>query len=172
MKEEWIDIKGYEGLYQVSNLGRVKSLKRTTNNYSCYTDKILKPSFNKKGYLQLHLCKDKCNKTCRVHRLVAEAFIPNHENKQQVNHIDEDKTNNVVSNLEWATTKENVNHGTRTSRMVITNSIPIVAIKDNIKLEFKSQKHCAIELGLSTGHISQCLSGKRKTHGGWKFERI
>ncbi|AWH15268.1 NUMOD4 motif protein [Enterococcus phage vB_EfaS_AL2] len=172
MKEEWRDIKGYEGLYQVSNLGRIKSLKRTTNNYSCNTDKILKPSFNKKGYLQLQLCKDNCAKTCRVHRLVAEAFIANHGNKPEVNHIDEDKTNNMVSNLEWVTSKENVNHGTRTSRMIITNLIPIVAIKDNIRLEFNSQKECAIELGLSTGHISECLSGKRKTHGGWKFERI
>ena len=165
MIEEWRDIKGYEGLYQVSNLGRVKSLKRLTNNYACKNDKILKPSFNKKGYLQI-------SRFGTIHRLVAEAFIQNPDNKPQVNHIDEDKTNNMVSNLEWMTAKENVNHGTRTSRMVETNSIPIAAIKDNIKIQFDSHNECATVLGLSTGHISECLSGKRKTHGGWKFERI
>lgn len=165
MKEKWKDIKGYEGLYQVSNLGRIKSLRGNS-------ERILKPGANNKGYLYVRLYKNSKSKWFTLHRLVAEAFIPNPENKSQVNHIDEDKTNNVVSNLEWMTPKDNANHGTRTSRMIISKSIPIAAIKDETRLEFKSQKHCATELGLSAGCISECLSGKRKTHGGFKFEHI
>lgn len=97
--EEWKDIEGYEGLYQVSNLGRV---------YSCKSDRILKPSGDK--YLHVALCTNNKPKTTLLHRLVAEAFISNPENKPQVNHIDGDKMNNMVDNLEWTTAQENINH--------------------------------------------------------------
>lgn len=91
MKELWKDIKEYEGIYQVSNLGRVKRVE---------TDRVLKGSKNKKGYLRVDLYKNGSQSNKRIHRLVAQAFIPNPENKSQVNHIDENKTNNVISNLE------------------------------------------------------------------------
>ena len=114
MKEIWKDIKGYEGIYQVSNFGRIKS---------SYTKRILKGGKNKAGYLLVGLYKQGVLSRKSIHRLVAEAFIPNPDNKPEVNHIDENKTNNMVSNLEWMTAKENINHGTRNERSNITRSI-------------------------------------------------
>ncbi len=101
MIEVWKDIKGYEGLYQISNCGRVRSL---------ISNKIRKFSVNHKGYFQIMLYKDNVGKNYRVNRLVAEAFIGNPYNKEQVNHIDGDKKNNHVSNLEWVTGMENIKH--------------------------------------------------------------
>jgi hypothetical protein len=111
--EIWKDIKGYEGIYQVSNLGRVKSL-----NYhrECY-EKVLNQSTNKHGYLLAALCKNSNAKFFSVHRLVAQAFIPNPFNLPQINHKDENKKNNSIDNLEWCTAKYNNNYGTRKERM-------------------------------------------------------
>lgn len=111
MKEEWKDIKGYEGLYQVSNLGRVKSLERETiigkNRIVHQKEKIMKYT-TRSGYYNLVLRKNGKRTSKQVHRLVAEAFIPNPTNLSIVNHIDYNRKNNVVSNLEWCTQKENV----------------------------------------------------------------
>lgn len=110
--EVWKDIQGYEGLYQVSNLGRVKSLGRFIDRlvYGNYwqEEKILKPNKTKYGYLIVELRKNKKPKSFLVHRLVAITFIPNSENKPEVDHINADKTNNSVNNLRWVTAKENV----------------------------------------------------------------
>ena len=114
MKEEWRDIKGYEGKYQVSNLGRVKSLKDSKENYR---EKILSNSTDKRGYSNVNLYKNGKRNYFKVHRLVAEAFIPNPNNYPQVNHKDENKTNNCVSNLEWCTHEYNINYGTRNKRV-------------------------------------------------------
>tara|TARA_R110000737_G_C14376353_1_gene449735 strand:+ start:168 stop:692 length:525 start_codon:yes stop_codon:yes gene_type:complete len=112
--EEFRDIKGYEGLYQVSNLGRVKSLSRTIykvdGTTQTFKDKIRSSTFNGRGYLQLGLTKNGKCKTCKVHRLVSETFIPNIEGKKEVNHLDGNKANNILSNLEWCTPSENVQH--------------------------------------------------------------
>ena len=120
--ENWKDIKGYEGFYQVSNLGRVRSLERDVFNprgtvIRHIEEKILVPALNSTGYLNVVLCKKGKRKTMKVHRLVAEAFIPNPENKPQVNHIDEVKTNNAVENLEWATVKENTEYSEKFGMM-------------------------------------------------------
>jgi hypothetical protein len=106
VEEIWKDIKGYEGLYQVSNLGRVKTLKLKFGKQRA--DTIMKPSVSVWGYGRVCLIKNKKGKNYYVHRLVAEAFIPNLENKPTVDHIDRNKLNNVVSNLRWATYKEQI----------------------------------------------------------------
>ena len=112
--EIWKDIEGYEGLYQVSNKGRIKSLnyKRTGK------EGILKGKADKNGYLIVFLYKNRKPKPFLIHRLVAEAFIPNVNDLPEVNHIDENKENNHVENLEWCTRKYNMNYGTRTKRSV------------------------------------------------------
>ena len=124
MKELWKDIEGYEGLYQVSSLGAIRSLDRYRNRPSKsgnmyiqrYKGKVLKQTLND-GYFTIYLHKDGVNKFYSVHRLVAKAFIPNPNNLPQVNHKDENKQNNCVENLEWCTAKYNVNYGTAIERL-------------------------------------------------------
>ncbi len=122
-KEIWKDVVGYEGLYQVSNLGRVKSLARSVISH--YTDRkpivttnrkerIMKQFLYKTGYLYTGLAKNRVKKKYKIHRLVAMAFIPNPENKPMVNHIDGNPLNNRVENLEWCTNQENQIHAIKT----------------------------------------------------------
>lgn len=112
-KEIWKDILDYEGIYQISSLGRVKSFHRNKSKFY-----ILKPVLSKDGYYIVSLHKNGKQKTPRLHRLVAQAFIPNPENLPEVNHIDEDKSHNYDSNLEWCTRNYNINYGTRTKRAI------------------------------------------------------
>ena len=163
MKEIWKDIKGYEGLYQVSNLGRVK---RVT------TGRILKGMNSGSGYVQVGLYKQGVISRKLIHRSVAQAFIPNQENKSEVNHIDEDKTNNNVNNLEWSTRTENINHGTRNERVSKIKSIPIIAtnLKTGESREFYGTSECARQLGLNHSHITNVLKGRRRQTGGYTFK--
>lgn len=104
------DIQGYEGLYAITSCGRVWSYK---------SKRFLMPYKNNKGYLLIKLSKNNVRKAYTIHRLVAEAYIPNPENKEQVNHKDENKENNCVNNLEWMTNEENGRYGTRLERISI-----------------------------------------------------
>lgn len=144
MKEVWKDINGYEGCYQVSNLGRIKSLDRMTNNqYGEYFMKgrILKNSIIKdKGYCRVSLNNGNGKISKRVHRLVAEAFIPNPENKPEVNHKDGNKLNNCVSNLEWCTNKENIEHSIRTGLKNIVMDVLIVHPNSQKKILYLLEK--------------------------------
>lgn len=177
--EEWKNIKGYEGLYQVSNLGRVRSLKyRKTNNTN-----ILKLSIDNRGYQRICLFKNDKRKSYLVHRLVAQTFIPNSNNYTEVNHIDENPSNNCVDNLEWCDAKYNINYGTRIERVrqkiIYKNgkehhlSKPINQYTKEGKLVKKwySVSDIQRELGFNVGSISMCANGKRKTCGGfiWKY---
>lgn len=109
MTEIWKDVVGYEGLYQVSNLGRVKSLPKQVG-FRPQQEKLTAIFIDKRGYCKTNLYKNNTHKQVYVHILVGQAFIPNVADKPQINHIDGDKTNNTVENLEWCTAKENVRH--------------------------------------------------------------
>ena len=169
-REIWKDIEEYEGIYQVSNLGRVKSFDTKDKLDRIRTGRVLKPCRHKNGYLHVNLYKNGKRKTHNIHRLVAEAFISNIENKPQVNHIDENKANNVASNLEWSTRKENINHGTRNER----TSIPIIAtnLKTGESKEFYGSNECARQLGLHQQNITSVLKGRNKQTGGYTFKYL
>lgn len=122
--EEWREIEGYEGLYQVSNIGKVKSLSRIAIDRRgiphYVNERILKQTFDKDGYCLVGLHKDGKIKSGKVHRLVASAFVDNPHNLPEVNHKDENKSNNNVDNLEWCTSKYNINYGTCLDRIAKT----------------------------------------------------
>lgn len=172
-KEIWKDIKGYEGIYRISNTGKIWSCKR----------KIEMKQKLSKGYLLIGLYKEGIQKTFSVHRLVSKAFIENPLDKKEVNHIDENKINNKVSNLEWCTSKENANHGTRNKR--ITNwlincdntNIRGVAMLDKktdaILAEFQTVNDAYRHLGKKiNGNISCVCKGNAKSVYGYKWKYI
>ena len=176
--EIWKDVKGYEGLYQVSNMGRVKSLERTVTRKNgrkqTIRERILKPRTNQDGYLRVTLYNNGNKiKQFLVHRLVCEAFHENPENKPCVNHKDENKTNNIASNLEWCTASENSNHGTRTARSTKARSKPVGQYTRDGKLikVWESTMEVERQLGFANQSISAVARGKLKTAYGyvWKY---
>lgn len=166
--EIYKDIDGYNGEYQVSNYGNVKSFKRG--------ERILKPRKNHKGYCFVTLSKDGLNKNINVHRLVAMAFIPNPNNLPQINHINENKRNNRVENLEWCDARYNNNYGTGNERRGNKRCKPIVQYDaDNIIIGiWKSAKAVAQQKKLHKGNIAACAKGKRNNVGGyvWRYANI
>ena len=202
MTEEWRDVKDYKGLYQVSNMGRVKSLKRIVwdsvrGYYKTVHERILKGKKSSTGYLQVHLYQDGKGKWCYVHRLVAEAFIPNPDNLPQINHISEDKENNHVDNLEYCTAKYNINHGTHNKRVSeklrgrkhseehikkmaekLTNhpkkSKPVFSV-DKVTGEIKeypSAHEAERQTGIAQSDITKCCQGKAKSAGGYYWHYV
>ena len=164
MEESWKDIEGYEGLYQVSNKGRVKSL----NYHNTKKEKILKTFIVGNGYLQVNLYKNKTIKSFYVHRLVAKAYLPNQQNLSCVNHIDENKQNNSVENLEWCTHKYNTNYGTRNERAGKELSKQVYQYsKDGVLISvWESTAECGRN-GYNFGNIASCCRGERKSHRGY-----
>lgn len=173
--EVWKAVKGYEGLYEVSSHGRVKSLKRLHTK-----ERILCQAINHKGYARVVLWKENKQRKFSVHRLVAQAFIENPEAKPQVNHIDENKLNNRVENLEWCSQLENHRHGTineRISKSLTNNpkkSKPVTAYDDegNSVFSFPSVYEASRKTGINVSSIRDCLHKRTKHAGGyiWQFQ--
>ena len=163
--EIWKDIEGFEGLYQVSNLGRVKSLG---NGLTWKTERILKTVRTKDGYLKLVLSKNNVRKYFRVHRLVAQAFIPNPDNLPEVNHKNEDKTDNRVENLEWCTLDYNIRYGTHFKRSGKARRKPVLCVETGIV--YPSVSIAAISVKGLYGNISSCCNGKRNTAYGYHWQ--
>ena len=168
--EVWSPVKGYEGLYEVSSMGKVKSTQYWNGTY----ERILKPGKNTDGYLRVTLCKDGKQKTHYVHRLVAEAFLKPVSGKDFINHLDEVKVSNHYSNLEFCTHKENNNWGTRIARATKTLSKPVQGVDPNtgkVVVEFPSANEAGRN-GFCSGNVVSCCLGKRKTHHGyiWRYK--
>lgn len=170
MNEEWKDISGYEGLYKVSNLGNVYSFK---------TNKILKTPIGKRGYPNLNLLKNGKQKLYVVHRLVAKAFIPNPDNKPEVNHIDGNKTNNCVDNLEWVTSRENTLHARKTGLHTSDGDKTVAQILNGQEIaRYKSASEAERKTGINRSSISSvcrkyCWHGKhRRTAGGYEWKYV
>ena len=193
MEEIWCDISDYKGLYQVSTLGRVRSLDRIIYDQGRHwfqNGKILKASFQKSGYLFVTLSKEGKTKQYRVHRLVAQAFIPNPNGLPQVNHKDEDVTNNKVENLEWCTAKYNLNYGNHNQNVAKTlkqHKYQKIAIENGRKAstpvlkftldgkfleKYSSQVEAAKNNNIRQGSVSNCCRGKVKQVKGYIYKYL
>ena len=195
MEEIWKDIKGYEGFYQVSNQGRVRSVEREickSNNMKQISKSYILKFEKGKGYNYVHLFKNGTRKRMAVHRLVAIAFIPNPDNKPEVDHINTIKIDNRVENLRWVTPKENMNNpltkenmsesqkGKSKGKPKSKESIDKMAKAKSIKVVqltlegelvkiWDSAIKAERESGFDNGNINRCCRGKCKTHKGYKW---
>ena len=170
------DIEGYEGFYQVSNEGRVRSLERVVeHSYSgirTIKERILKPGKNRDGYLHVNLCKDGSLKMHRIHRLVAEAFTPNPENKKTINHVNGIKADNRLENIEWCTNSENQLHAYRTGLNYHADNTgkPKRSVKQidrqtgSIIATYESIMEAEQRTGVNNSDISKCCKGNPNYH--------
>lgn len=184
--EEWRPVKGYEGLYEVSNLGRVRSLDRYIDTVSGLGEpykrfskgRVLKLLYNNKGYLKITLYNGITDKQKQVHRLVAEAFIPNPDNLPEVNHKDQNPANNCVDNLEWCDRKYNVNYADAVKRRAECRKIAVEQLT-------MDGQHIAYYLGIKTicrklnmcrNTIQRCLHGRKRNKSAygylWRFADV
>ena len=193
MEEIWKDIKGYEGLYQVSNLGQIKRISRKKFGRGAKgntVERILKQEVCNSGYLRVTLYYSGTAKRYLVHRIVGTAFAPNPDNFPEINHKDENKVNNTAENLEWCTSKYNSNYGTAKERALKNrdiakqvantdyNAIAKKTSKRDKQLSqdgslirvWESQIQASRELGVRQGGISNCCVGRKETAGGYRWE--
>lgn len=177
--EEWRQVKGFEGRYEVSDLGRVRSLKRGTKSGFIVRDEplVMNPNTSSKGYKWVYLYKSDVKYFCAVHRLVAEAFVPNPKGYDEVNHKDEDKSNNRVENLEWCTREYNMNYGTCVERFTMNNpnrrDIEQYTVDGVLVGRYASSMDAHRQTGIDNSAITKCCLGRKyfKTAGGyvWRY---
>lgn len=172
MNEIWKDIKGYEGLYQISNWGEVKSFQKW-KKAGCPSEYILRHALLKNGYHTVMLYKGGTKKKFLVHRLVASAFIPNPYNLPHINHIDEDVSNNRADNLEWCTPLYNNCYGTARFRAMITSGTPVVQklINGQVLAIYITTTVAQEITGISRKEIAACVRGDLATAGGFVWEK-
>lgn len=174
--EIWKDIPGYEGFYQASNLGNIKSVERYyVGGCGCRrkVGGIRKPHKMKDGYLHLMLCKNGNKKHFLVHRLIAITFIPNPNNLPEVNHKDENRQHNSVDNLEWCSSSYNSNYGNRNKRVGLGNGKKVIQsdFEGRIISVYKSASEASRQTGINRNSISGCCRGdkNRLSAGGFKW---
>ena len=172
MNEEWRDAVGYEGLYKVSNKGEVKSL-----NYNhTRKEKILKPGKNKRGYLSVALFKNGKMKNMKIHRLVCEAFLPNPNNLPQVNHKDENPSNNNVENLEYCDARYNINYGSRNQKVSKAQindkkkSKAVMCVETGVI--YQSIRDIQRKFGYNQSYISKCCRDIYKQAYGYSWQYV
>lgn len=169
--EIWKDIKGYEGYYQVSSYGRVRSLERTSTTGQHLRDTIMKNCNDRGGYAFVGLWKDGKKRNFKIHRLVLENFKPIEEmEKLDCNHVDEDKTNNRLENLEWMTRKENLNYGSHNKRISEAHSKPILCVELN--RVFDSITSASKTFNYDRGNIWRVLDRPDRTACGYHWKRV
>ena len=193
--ETWKDILGFEGMYQVSDAGRVRSLDRINSKGKRCRGSIRKLCCNRNGYKYVNLCKDGKSHNFLVHRLVASAFVVNPEEKPTVNHINENKHDNRASNLEWMTLAENLRYGAHNARAIANKpdmsgvrhfnygkrgaeshthkgKVFGISIEDPTKIiEFDTAATASRVLGVNSGRLCEAIKGKRKSYGGYYWRR-
>lgn len=165
--EIWREIKGYEGIYEISSIGRARSLDRKDANGYKRKGAFLKPRVNRGGYKQVALCKQGNLKTKLIHRLVAQAFIKNPKDLPQVGHMNDIKTDNSIGNLYWTNAKENNIHNGRHLRYCKK----IKGVSNDNEIIFNSLVEAKAN-GFNKSSIGYCLIGRCKTHKGYKWERL
>lgn len=184
LNEEWRDVQDYEGVYQVSNYGRIKRVEHTKVYKSAnqsgkfmahyrYDAMILKPCFDSGGYIQIHLCRHQKKRWTKIHRLVAEAFLPNPDNLPQVNHKDGNKENSRLDNLEWVSMSDNMQHAYKTGlNFGRVKAILQFDLNGNFVQEFKSITEAAKAVDRNPSSIQSHLKGKTTQCGGymWKLK--
>lgn len=177
MRTTWRSVVGYEGLYEVSTDGRVRTVEHITNGRTITPTELAIRIYKSQRYARVRLYRGGKSKDCMVHRLVAEAFIPNPDNKPQVNHINGDRSNNRVENLEWCTASENQRHAFRAGLKDIEDTITHTRKKvrqidadGNVVKIWRSMSDAARELGLHVSNISHCCSGRIGSTGGYSWE--
>ena len=171
MSEQWKDIPNYEGLYQISNLGRVKSFRHSTK-HRWEDEYIIKPSIANNGYYQVTLYNNTVRHKFLVHRLVAQAFIPNPNEYPQVNHKDENRLNNSADNLEWCTAEYNNAYGTARLRQIDTVSIPVEQLTYDGKVIaiYRSTRIASELLGIKRGTLKSAIDKHSQFKGYyWRY---
>ena len=169
--EVWKEVLGFDVLYEVSNMGRVRTRYDSKLGYTREFH-FVQPRNNEKGYMAFNWRQNKKQRTVYLHRLVAEAFIPNPLKLAEINHKDENKANNVVDNLEWCSHVYNCNYGTRNERSSQKNRKRVLCIETGIV--YNSAKHAADAIGISKSAIYNCIKGYSSKSGGfsWRYADV